>query len=452
MLPDILNLPEYRVLQVDDSGPDYHILAETIAPPVVCIHCGAASLVRYGHREQLIHDLPIHGKRVGISVDTRRYRCKDCRKTFYEPLPAVDERRRMTTRLVNWLGEHSARKTFAQLAEETGVSNMTVKAVFDDYAAQLKSELRIETPRFMGIDEIHLIRKPRAVFTNIRGSGHAESRAAPGNCLVVEMLANRDKKSVIQYLASLPDRKRIQCVTMDMWRPYKEAVQQVLPEASIIVDKFHVLKMANAALDQLRKRLGANMTDRQRRTLMKDRKLLHMRPKDLRPESALMLSGWLRNLPELEAAYDAKEAFYGVYEAENATDAKQKYHEWEQGLSGSLKQAYDPLITAWLNWENEILAYFDGRLTNACTESVNNLIRVANRMGRGYSFDVLRARMLLANHAGHRKRKLYVRPKQDDTQTMDHFFALPSTQEDAEEISEGVDISTLLRLAEDGLL
>jgi hypothetical protein len=52
----------------------------------------------------------------------------------------------------------------------------------------------------------------------------------------------------------------------------------------------------------------------------------------------------------------------------------------------------------------------------------------------------------------HRKRKLYVRPKQDDTKTLASFFALPSTQEDTEEISEGVDISTLLRLAEDGLL
>lgn len=452
MSSDILNLSEYCVLQVEDSGPDYLIRAQTINPPTTCIHCGDTSLVGYGHREQLIHDLPIHGKRVGIGIDTRRYRCKGCRKTFYEPLPAVDERRRMTTRLVRWLGEHSVRKTFAQIAEETGVSNMTVKAVFDDYAAKLKSELRIETPQFMGIDEIHLIRKPRAVFTNIRGTAQTESMAVPGNCLVVEMLANRDKKSVIQYLSSLPDRKRIQCVTMDMWRPYKEAVRQVLPEASIIVDKFHVLKMANAALDQVRKSLGANMTARQRRTLMKDRKLLLMRPKDLKPEAALMLSGWLRNLPELEAAYNAKEAFYAVYETENATNAKQKYHEWEQGLSGSLKQAYDPLITAWLNWENEILAYFDWRLTNACTESVNSLIRVANRMGRGYSFDVLRARMLLANHAGHRKRTLYVRPKQDDTQNMTHFFALPSTQEDTEEISEGVDISTLLRLAEGGLL
>ena len=440
MPSDILNLPEYRVLQVDDSGPDYHIRAETISPPTACIHCVTTSLVGYGHREQLIHDLPIHGKRVGINVDTRRYRCKGCRKTFYESLPAVDEKRRMTTRLVNWLGEHSARKTFTQLAEETGVSNMTVKAVFDDHSAKLGAALKIETPEYMGIDEIHLIRRPRAVFTNTEG------------CLVIEMLDNLEKKSVVQYLSGLPDRERIRCVTIDMWRPYRDAVREVLPDVGVVVDKFHVLKMANAALDQVRKRVCAAMTTRQRRTLMKDRRLLLMRPQDMLPESVLLLSGWLRNLPDLEAAYNAKEAFYALYGARNKEEALRLQGQWECGLSPEMKAAYQPLITAFHNWRDEILAYFDWRLTNACAESANNLIRVANRMGRGYSFEVLRSRILLTNHAGHMKKKLYARPKREDTQQMVHHYALPSTPEDIGEISEGVDISTLLKLAEDGLL
>ncbi|MGE4271091.1 MAG: ISL3 family transposase [Acidithiobacillus sp.] len=446
MRHDILNLPGYRVLHVDDSGPDYHIRAETIAPPATCIHCGATALVRYGRREQLIHDLPIHGKRVGISVDTRRYRCKGCRKTFYEPLPAMDEKRRMTTRLANWLGEHSARKTFTQLAEETGVSNMTVKAVFEDHSAKLGAALKIETPEFMGIDEIHLIRRPRAVFTNTKGSHHA------GGCLVIEMLANRDKKSVVRYLSGLPDRERIRCVTIDMWRPYRDAVREVLPNASVVVDKFHTLKMANAALDQVRKSVGAVMTSRQRRTLMKDRKALLMRPKDLGLEGTIKLSGWLRNLPELEAAYNAKETFYALYDAGSKEEALHLQERWKSSLAPEIKAAYQPLITAFRNWREEILAYFDWRLTNACAESVNNLIRVANRMGRGYSFEVLRSRILLTNHAGHKKKKLYARPKREDTQQMVHHYALPSTPEEIGEISEGVDISTLLRLAEDGLL
>lgn len=452
MHSDILNLPEYRVLQVDDSGPDYHIRAETITPLTACIHCGATSFVRYGHREQLIHDLPIHGKRVGISIDTRRYRCKDCRKTFYEPLPAVDEKRRMTTRLVNWLGEHSARKTFTQLAEETGVSNMTVKAVFNDHSAKLGAALKIETPEFMGIDEIHLIRRPRTVFTNTKGSHPSGDMLPARGCLVIEMLANRDKKSVVRYLTGLSDRERIRCVTIDMWRPYRDAVREVLPDAGIVVDKFHVLKMANAALDQVRKSAGAELPPRQRRTLMKDRKSLLMRPRDLGMEGTIKLSGWLRNVPALEAAYNAKEAFYALYDAGSKKEALHLQAQWEKSLVPEMKTAYQPLITAFHNWQEEILAYFDWRLTNACAESANNLIRVANRMGRGYSFEVLRSRILLTSHAGHKKKKLYTRPQRENARQMVHLYALPSTPEEIGEISEGVDISTLLRLAEDGLL
>ncbi|MFV0642957.1 MAG: transposase, partial [Sphingomonadaceae bacterium] len=54
---------------------------------------------------------------------------------------------------------------------------------------------------------------------------------------------------------------------------------------------------------------------------------------------------------------------------------------------------------AWDNWEPEITSYFDHRITNAYTESLNNLIRITNRIGRGYSFEALRAKILLSESA-----------------------------------------------------
>jgi transposase len=439
MPPDILNLPQYQVLRAEDIGHDYHIYTETAVHPETCIHCGATAIVGFGRREQLIRDLPIHGKQVGIYVDTRRYRCKSCGKTFYEPLPGIDEKRRMTQRMAAWLGEQSLRQTFARLAEETGVSNMTVKAVFDDHAARMARNLRIETPEMLGIDEIHLIRKPRAILTNAR------------SCLVVEILDNRDKKTVTRYLSGLPDRERVRCVAMDMWRPYRDAAREVLPWAAVVVDKFHVLRMANQALDDVRKSVGAGLPIGRRRTLMRDRKALLMRPEDLGMEETLHLSGWLRNVPLLDAAYRAKEGLYGVYEERSKTKALRRYQEWEDALEEGIRDTFQPVVTAFRNWRTEIFAHFDWRVTNACAESANNLIRIANRMGRGYSFDVLRARILLANHAGHRKRKIFRRrePGATDAEAM-AYFSLQTTLEGSDEISEGVDTSTLLKLVEEG--
>ena len=44
----------------------------------------------------MVRDLPTHGKRVGLYIDTRRFQCRACAKTFYEELPKIDEKRAMT--------------------------------------------------------------------------------------------------------------------------------------------------------------------------------------------------------------------------------------------------------------------------------------------------------------------------------------------------------------------
>ena len=204
--PDLLNLPSYRVLQVEAADGDYQIKAETVPPPDRCVHCGSGPLVGFGRREQWIRDLPIHGKQVRIAVDTRRYRCKSCQRTFYEPLPAVDDKRLMTARLKTWLEKNSLRHSFSQLAEETGVGALTIRKVFDDYAQDLRDSLRFETPEVLGVDEVHLIRRSRAVFTNIP------------SCYVVEMLPDRNKITVARFLADLPDKNRIRCVVLDLIR------------------------------------------------------------------------------------------------------------------------------------------------------------------------------------------------------------------------------------------
>src|SRR5690554_6969553 len=83
MPANILNLPHYRVEKVQEEDHDYHIAASVLHSPKACIHCRSMSIRGFGRREQLIKDLPMHGKRVGIYVLTRRYQCQTCNVTFY---------------------------------------------------------------------------------------------------------------------------------------------------------------------------------------------------------------------------------------------------------------------------------------------------------------------------------------------------------------------------------
>jgi len=158
---NILNLPQYRVLRVEETDHDYHVTAEPVDVTAACPHCQSDRLTSWGTRQQVFKDLPMHGKRVGIYIDTKRLRCQACGKTFSQALPVLAENRMMTDRLVKWIGQQALKRTFTSLADETGVVEGTIRNIFRDYINELEQTIRFETPKWMGIDEIHIINKPR---------------------------------------------------------------------------------------------------------------------------------------------------------------------------------------------------------------------------------------------------------------------------------------------------
>ncbi|APZ42571.1 ISL3 family transposase [Acidihalobacter ferrooxydans] len=457
MPANILNLSSYDVTHIDENEHDYHVTALVQNPPQKCAHCHSGGIRGFGRREQLIKDLPMHGKRVGIYVDTRRYQCQSCNKTFYEPLPDVDEKRKMTKRLVEWIGKQAINRTFTSIADEVGIVEGTVRSIFRDYINELEKTVRFEIPQWMGIDEIHLI-KPRCVVSNIQ------------NNTIVEILKDRNKPTVTHYLSQLKGLDQVHYVAMDMWKPYRDAVETVIPDAQIVIDKFHVVRMANDALERVRKSLREQLTPKQRGGLMHDRFVLLKRERDLTDKEAFLLDGWCQNYPELGLAYRQKEDFYAIYEAKSPAEAKTLFNAWLHTLTPDIRDAFSDLVRAWQNWEPYICNYFKHPVTNAYTESLNNLIRVMNRLGRGYSFEALRAKILFAEGAFKTEKK---RPKFQRKQVAERFigyslatslddeylelppFLRRSTEDDesTQEVKNyGVDISILTDMIERGLI
>jgi transposase len=97
MPANILNIPRLTVTQVDETNHDYHIKAQASFGSSACPDCKHTGLVGFGRNEQLIKDLTLHGKRVGIYFDTRSFRCNGCGKTFVEHHPDFHPDRAMTS-------------------------------------------------------------------------------------------------------------------------------------------------------------------------------------------------------------------------------------------------------------------------------------------------------------------------------------------------------------------
>jgi transposase len=182
-----------------------------------------------------------------------------------------------------------------------------------------------------------------------------------------------------------------------MWRPYKDAAQAVFPGLPVVIDKFHIVKMANKALEDIRITLAKDQTKAVGKDWMRRKALLRMRFKNLDEKGRFGLGMWLDNEPAVKVAYDLKEAFYDIYDAPTKGEAAERLDAWRESVPAAMKKgkkSFAPLITATKNWREEMLAFFDYPISNGYTEALNGVAKVVNRQGRGYSFEVLRARVL----------------------------------------------------------
>ena len=160
-----------------------------------------------------------------------------------------------------------------------------------------------------------------------------------------------------------------------------------------------------------------------------------------------------QNFPLLGQAYELKEQFFDIYEAESINDAYKLYQNWHLSVPKELMTYFEDLIKAMNNWEEEIFNYFNHPITNAYTESLNRLIKTMNHVGRGYSFEALRAKILFTQ--GYRKAKKKKKFKEVEVtfgkMLPDQFPNWSQTgYEWVYEKIYGADFSTLIKAMEEG--
>jgi len=334
-MANLLHWPHWVIDLVEENAHDLRIHAHLLNLPPACIYCGTVrDFGLYGTREQRFMDMPIRAKRVGVRPGRRRLKCKSCGRIFIEPLADMDEKHRMTRRLVEHIERESLNHTFTDVAETCGVDERTVRLIFEDYKQRLEKVYTFATPAVLGIDELHLVGHPRCILTNV------EQRT------IIDLLDKRDQKTVQTYLSNLKDGHKIEVVTMDMWRPYRLAVHAALPNAVVVVDKFHIVRMANIALDQVRKDLRESLSDKKRRQLKRDRFILLHRKRDLDDKDLFILDTWSKNFPDLGHAYDLKEAFFDIWDEQDKASTWTKYEEWKESIPAELVSQFKDITTA----------------------------------------------------------------------------------------------------------
>lgn len=393
----LLGIKDYDIEGIEavfDKGKHYKCISLKYSGgvPSVCPICNNP-LYKHGKRSLRVNDTPLQGCPVVLDIEIPRMRCRnEENKHVWSPtLYNVDEKHKMTKRALLALTEHSMRTTFEDASIDFVLSPNTVKNVFVDFLNDNKKNLRFKTPAFIGIDEIKV--KKLGELTIITDIEHRT---------LYDILQGRNQKTLTEYFMDMRDRDKVQWVCSDMYRPFEKSISEAMPNAQWAIDHFHVVMKANEAVDTIRREIQKGMSRIDR---IKTKKglayTLKTRLKDLDSEDAAKIKA-ARNSPELAPlaiTFDLKEDFFNIYDENPSSkdNAKKAFFQWEQSIpKDKLYDKFRELAATVHSFETQIFAYWDCpiAISNGYTECTNRLIRENNLRGRGYSFEVLRARTL----------------------------------------------------------
>lgn len=233
--------------------------------------------------------------------------------------------------------------------------------------------------------------------------GHGNYRlviSAPELGIVLDVLKDRKKETLEAWFGA---RGTVWCAAVesycaDMWDAYHVAAQTHLPNATSVVDRFHVMKNLNDALSQTRRQAQKKLDEAAQKALKGVRWLLVRNREDLTAEQRRQLDEMLTQAPELKTCYELKESFRALFNTNLSVDAAaSKLEEWMAQALGTGFSTLKTFVNTLHNWQDAILNYFAHRLTNGFAEGVNNKIKLIQRRAFGFhTFDSLRLHIVVA--------------------------------------------------------
>jgi transposase len=351
--------------------------------PTGCLRCGRLGifLQKHGSKTRELADIPVRGAHVTIRFERQRYICLGCGATTFQPLPGVAGTKQMTERLACDVAIKAVTEPFVKVAKETGLSAKTIRTVFMEFAAHELEGRNLGTPHSLGIDDVYVDRVARCILVDNDTNG------------LYELLPRRNITFLNRFLLKIPDRHQVKVVTIDMCAPFRDAVKNSLPNAIVVVDRFHIQRFANEAA----KKVARSVRRRKRsgKKCLRDPFLLLRASDALSEKDSANRDRWLKEEPLVYQAYKLKEAFLDLWNVRDRSQAEAAYDKLLTQIPEELKEAFRELMTAMKNWRVEVFNYWDHRYTNATCESHNRIIKDIQRRGQSYDFETVRAKALL---------------------------------------------------------
>ncbi len=379
-----LDIPDVRVLQTELTKDGELILTvESTIPNTTCRRCGRTLTERHGVDEpRLLRHLPILGRVVYVRIRPKRFRCPWCddHPTTTQQLDWYDPNALHTKAYQRHLIVQLVTRTLADLEAKEDVTSDALIGILDRWIASTVDWATLDPFATLGIDEIALLKGHRDFVAVISG------RTDSGRLYRLAVLPDRLKATVVAWLETIPVsiRGRITTLCTDMWDGYRSAVTEVLPDAAIVIDRFHVARHYRDAVDELRKqevrRLKQELAKEQHADLKQTLWPFRKRAADLEPPEQERLDTLLAYSPALQQAYTLREQLTTIFDtARSKADGLGRIQLWRRRVDKSGLRCFASFLKLLDTWLNLIANYFIDRQTSAFVEGLNNKLKVLKR-------------------------------------------------------------------------
>jgi len=369
---------DYRYVKTEYIEEGVIFTIEPKADVCRCAACDSENVWRQGSVRRSFHTLPIGGRRVTLQAEIPRLLCHDCGKTRQAPFDFADPRRSYTKSFERYALELSRHMTIKDVAVHLGVGWDVVKDIQKRYLQQKFSKPKLKHLKQIAIDEISVGKGHRYVTLVL----DLESGA------VVHVGQGKGGDSLLPFWKRLrASGAQVEAVATDMSPAYIEAVTTQLSKATLVFDRFHVMKLFNDKLSNLRRALHREATDVLHKDVLKGtRWLLLKRPENLDPqknEQARLAEALKLNRP-LATAYYLKEDLAEVWEQEDEETARAFLLDWIlQAESSGIRMLQQFAKTLRLHAMG-ILAWYDYPISTGPLEGTNNKIKTMKRQAYGF--------------------------------------------------------------------
>lgn len=388
-IKNLLNLEGFLIKNIKNLNNTVEIYIELPVIEHECPNCGFKTTKIHDYYSQSIIDIPIYFKPTKLIYRKRRYKCRNCNKSFFENNSIVNKFARKTRRLTEFLVDQLRDlQSISTISKRTGVN-----ASFISRLLPCLSVTNHRLPRVLCIDE----------FKGNAGNFKYQVALINGETHeVIDILECRQKHFLCDYFKKYPksERDKVEYFVTDLWETYKDISFTYFRKAKIIADHFHFVRYVCNAVNKARIEVQKKLPLAERKYFKHSRKLLLSRKCNIKNNQNEELSYILTNYSEnLRTAYIEKENLLDILHSSEDSNIKiNKFNDWlNRNITSDILELKECAKT-YYNWYREIKNSLEVPYSNGATEGFNNKIKVLKRVSFGIKkFINLKARILLLN-------------------------------------------------------